>query len=141
MREGRFPIRFDPWYRVFSKIVLLPPSLSAVDVEREEVRVRMGWAFRSRFPRAAIVSVSKLDYRPISRGVHGFAGRWLVNGSGQGIVTLDLNPPQRAYVMGFPVRLGTLMVSVEAPAALAQVLGHVLREATQTKGEWQGSSA
>jgi hypothetical protein len=51
-----------------------------------------------------------------------------VNGSGQGIVTLELNPRQRAYVMGFPVRLRRLMVSVGEPAALAQALGHVLRE-------------
>jgi hypothetical protein len=123
-----FPIRFDPWYRVLSRIVLLPPSVSSVEVEGEEVRVRMGWAFQSCFPRAAIVSVSKLDGRPISRGVHGFAGRWLVNGSGQGIVSLELNPRQRGYVMGFPVRLRTLMVSVEEPAALAQALGQGLRE-------------
>ncbi|HEV8337576.1 MAG TPA: hypothetical protein VGR67_14275 [Candidatus Polarisedimenticolia bacterium] len=123
-----FPIRFDPWYRVLSKIVLLPPSRSTLEVEGGEVRVRMGWAFRARFPRSAIVSVSKLDARPISRGVHGFAGRWLVNGSGQGIVSLELNPRQRAYVMGFPVHLRTLMVSVREPAALARALGHVLRE-------------
>jgi hypothetical protein len=54
--------------------------------------------------------------------VHGFSGRWLVNGSGEGILTIDLDPAQRAYVMGFPVRLRQLMVSVADPAALASAL-------------------
>ncbi|WP_198134478.1 hypothetical protein [Geotalea uraniireducens] len=54
--------------------------------------------------------------------MHGFAGRWLVNGSGQGILTIDLTPTQRGYVMGFPVRLRQLMVSVAEPATLAAAL-------------------
>ena len=54
--------------------------------------------------------------------MHGFAGRWLVNGSGEDILTIDLEPVQRAYVMGFPVRLRQLMVSVADPAALASAL-------------------
>jgi len=86
----------------------------------------MGWGFRSRFPRSAVASVSALDIWPLSRGVHGFAGRWLVNGSGRGIVGIGLSPRQRGYVMGFPVSLEQLMVSVAAPAELAQALGHPL---------------
>lgn len=42
-----------------------------------------------------------------------------MNGSGRGILTIDLAPAQRGYVMGFPVRLRQLMVSVAEPAALA----------------------
>jgi len=106
----RFPISFDPWYRVLSTIVGLPPSSAYVQVAGEEVEVRMGWAFRSRFPRSAVASTSALDRRPISRGVHGFGGRWLVNGSGQGILVIQLRPAQRAYLMGIPVRLQELLV-------------------------------
>jgi hypothetical protein len=62
------------------------------------------------------------DIRPISRGVHGIAGRWLVNGSGQGLLTIDLMPNQRAYVIGFPVRLRRLLVSVADPVALVEAL-------------------
>jgi hypothetical protein len=47
---------------------------------------------------------------------------WLVNESGEGILTIDLEPVQRSYVMGFPVRLRQLMVSVADPAALAIAL-------------------
>jgi hypothetical protein len=123
MIPTRFPIHFDPWYRVLSTVVGLPPSGAYVQLGREEIEVRMGWAFRSRFPRSAVVSTSVLDVRTINRGVHGFSGRWLVNGSGRGILSIHLVPDQRGYVTGFPVRLRELMVSVADPLALASALG------------------
>ena len=122
LKPQRFPIQFDPWYGILSSVLFLPPSSAYVEVNSEEVRVRMGWAFRSCFPRAAVALATETHVRPLSRGVHGFAGRWLVNGSGQGILTIDLTPTQRGYVMGFPVRLRQLMVSVAEPAALAAAL-------------------
>ncbi len=85
--------------------------------------MQMGWAFRSTFPRSAIRAISRLGSRPISRGVHGWRGRWLVNGSGDEILVLDLEPGQRATVIGFPVRLRQLMVSLEDRAAAARALG------------------
>jgi hypothetical protein len=117
-----FPIRFDGAYRLVSTLLLLPPSGAYVEVDGDEVHVRMSWAFRSVFSRRAVVSASEIQIRPLSRGVHGFRGRWLVNGSGRGIVSVELAPPQRAHVMGFPIRLRQLMVSVEDPAALAIAL-------------------
>lgn len=118
----RFPISFEPWYRGLSTVALLPPSTAYVEVAGDEVAVRMGWAFRARFPRTSVVAVSEPDLRTISRGVHGFAGRWLVNGSGKGIVSLRLEPPPRGRVLGIPVQLRELLVSVEEPAALADAL-------------------
>ena len=119
----RFPIRFDRVYGMVSTALLLPPSSSYVELEGGEVRVRMGWAFRARFPRSAVASAARYPRRPLSRGVHGLAGRWLVNGSGDGILALELAPPQRAAVLGFPVRLRTLLVGVEDPDGLAAALG------------------
>lgn len=58
----------------------------------------------------------------LTRGVHGWAGRWLVNGAGEGVLAIDLDPTQRARVAGFPVRLRQLLVSVEDPAALTRAL-------------------
>ncbi len=118
----RFAIRFDPWYGWLSTLLLLPPASAYVELDGDFVGVRMGWAFRARFPRAAVTRSSRLDRRPLSRGVHGVAGRWLVNGSGAGILVLDLVPSQRAYVMGFPVRLRQLMVSITETDALARAL-------------------
>ena len=121
-KPQRFFIRFDEWYGVLSRVLFLSPAGSYVEVDSQQVRVQMSWAFRACFPRAAVVSAVKTNERPFSRGVHGFAGRWLVNGSGQGILTIDLIPGQRGYVMGFPVRLQQLMVSVTEPEALAVAL-------------------
>ena len=118
----RFPIRFDRAYGVLSSALLLPPSAAFVELDGGVVRVQMGWAFRARFPRSAIAAATPDPRRPLSRGVHGFRGRWLVNGSGRGILRLELAPPQRALVLGFPVRLRTLLVSVDDPAGLAAAL-------------------
>jgi hypothetical protein len=120
--ETRFPIRFDPLYRGLSTALFLPPSTAYVEIEGDEVRVRMGWAFRARFPRAAIAKAVESSARPLSRGVHGIWGRWLVNGSGSGIVVLELDPKQRAYVLGVPVGLRQLMVSAEDPSGLIAAL-------------------
>jgi hypothetical protein len=118
----RFAIKFDRWYGLLSTALLMPPSDSAVEVQGLEVCVRMAWGFRARFPKSAVSSATQLSTHPTSRGVHGWAGRWLVNGSGQNIVSLSLAPPQRAFVMGFPVRLRELLVSVDDPAALVESL-------------------
>jgi hypothetical protein len=120
---ARFPITFDRWYGVFSSLLGLPPSTAYVEIDGAQVEVRMGWAFRSRFPRSAVVSTSTLDIRPLSRGVHGFGGRWLVNGSGREILSIRLDPVQRAYLMGVPVELRELLVSVSECSALAAALG------------------
>lgn len=119
----RFPIRFDDWYRMLSTALFLGPSSAYVLVDGDNVEVRMGWAFRSRFPRAAVTSAVETPRRVLSRGVHGFAGRWLINGSSDGLLTIEMASRQRAYVTGFPVRLRRLIVSVDDPAALTAALG------------------
>jgi hypothetical protein len=119
----RFPIRFERWYSLLSSALLLRPSDSYVELGNGDVECRMGWAFRARFPRSSVAHTSRLEKRPLSRGVHGFAGRWLVNGSGEGILAVDLEPSQQARVLGVPVRLRQLLVSVDDPDALAKRLG------------------
>lgn len=123
----QYGISFDGWYGVLSTMVGLLPSASYLRMDDQQVEVRMGWAFRSRFPRSEVESVSELGRKPVSRGVHGFAGRWLVNGSGSGVASIRLRATQRAHVLGFPVRLKLLMVSVADPSALASALGHPLQ--------------
>jgi hypothetical protein len=119
---ARFPIRFNAWFKVMSNALLLAPSRSFVEVSGDEVRVQMAWGFHARFPRSAVSSAEPVELAPISRGVHGFAGTWLVNGSGDRILELQLQPKQRAWVMGFPVSLRKLLVSVDDPSALASRL-------------------
>ena len=122
--RARFPISFDRWYGALSRVLGLPPSTAYVELSGAEVEIRMGWAFRARFPRSAVASAAVADIRPLSRGVHGFGGRWLVNGSGHTILSLHLRPAQRAYVLGVPVRVRELMVSVAQSHSLASALEH-----------------
>jgi hypothetical protein len=119
---ARFPIRFDGLYSGLSQALLLPPEESYVDVTDRDVTVRMGWAFRAKFPRSAISSAIPQNKEPLSRGVHGFLGKWLVNGSGKGILTMKFSPIQRAHVLGVRVRLRELSVSFEDPKLVADVL-------------------
>ena len=118
----RYPITFESWYRWLSTVLGLPPSSAYVEVDGEDVEVRMGIAFHARFRRSDVASATSVDMRPISRGVHGFAGRWLVNGAGRNILKIELRPDQRAHVMRIPVSLRELLVSVGDPSELAKVL-------------------
>src|SRR5256885_1969226 len=56
------------------------------------------------------------------RGVHGLGARWLVNRSSRGLVTHALSPTQRAHVLGWPVSLRELSVSVADSAGLGAAL-------------------
>lgn len=118
----RFPIRFNEAYKVISSLLGMPPSASFVDVDDTSVLVKMGWGFRARFPRSAISRASDQNDGVLSLGVHGWAGRWLVNGSFSGLVALNLDPTQRANVAGVPVSLRQLRVSVDEPEKLLACL-------------------
>jgi len=118
----RHPIRFDPAYRLLSTALFLLPSESYLEVTGDEVHVRMGWGFRTHFARSALSRIEPLSRFVLSRGVHGFGGRWLVNGSGDGLLRLLFLPAQRGYVVGVPVRLKELTVSFEHPRAVLLAL-------------------
>jgi hypothetical protein len=82
----------------------------------------MGWGFRARFPRTAAIAAERSERRYISQGIHGRQGRWLVNGSSQGVVRIELAPDQHARVLGRRVPLSILEVSVQDPDALLTAL-------------------
>ncbi|MDD2335769.1 MAG: hypothetical protein PHD01_04240 [Geobacteraceae bacterium] len=125
-KPQRFPLLFDAWYAIHSRLLFLPPVSSYVELSGQQVNIRMSWAFRSCFPRTAVVAAATVNTRSLSRGVHGFAGWWLVNGSADGILAIDLEPPQRGYVMGFPVRVRKLLVSVAEHEVLAAELRNLV---------------
>ena len=118
----RFPLRIDLFWRGPLSLMWLRPSQCYVEWLGGEIEVRMGWAFRARFPRNAVSSARREERLVLSRGIHGMFGRWLVNGSGQGLVKLTLEPQQKARMLGFPVALRELTVSVEDPDGLIRAL-------------------
>lgn len=124
MRGKRFSVSYNTFNRALMTVLGMGPKQSHVTVSDETVTVRMGWAFRSDIPRSSIGSARLDDDRVRGWGVHGWGGRWLVNGSSSGLVRLDLDPSVRSSVIGpFRVSLTALRVSVDEPAALLAELG------------------
>ncbi len=115
MVEDTFPIRFGFWKPLLA-VFGMGPSRSRVVIDPTTVRVRMGWAFRAKIDRVSIVRAFADTDKWGGIGVHGWRGTWLVNGSVSGIVTLAIDPPAPARVLGYPIRLRTLYVSLEDPA-------------------------
>jgi hypothetical protein len=118
----RFAISFDSWFKAVSAVAFLPPAQAYVTLEGSTVEVRMGWAFGATFERSAIQALRGVGGTVLNRGVHGIAGRWLVNGSARGLVTMQLEPAQRARVIAFPLKVHELTVSLDDPVAFAAAL-------------------
>ena len=117
-----YAFRYDRWCGWLLGLLGHGRRLSRITVDAGTVHVRMGLAFRASLPLGTVVEVAPYDGRVWGWGVHGWRGRWLVNGSSHGLVTLTLEPPAPARVLGIPVRLRQLIVSLEDPEGfLAQV--------------------
>jgi hypothetical protein len=69
------------------------PGVSGVAVGAEEIQVRMG-SFKLDIPRSSVRSARR-SQAPVgwTVGVHGSRGRWLVNGSADGLVEIMIEPP------------------------------------------------
>jgi hypothetical protein len=121
----RFPIRFNSFNGILFRGLLISPSNAAVELADDTVHVRMSWAFSARIPRRLVAKagLGRPPTIPFTAGAHGWGGRWLVNGSADGIVTMDLGEPVRAFVSGFPIRLKELSVSLEDPEGFLAALG------------------
>jgi hypothetical protein len=116
-------LRFDRWFLPLSVPLGLGPSNSAVRVEGGALRIKMGWAFNADIPLTSITSAEATDERVYAAGVHYASGRWLVNGSGKGLVALTIEPPVQAKVWWKSVTVGSLWVSVTDPDGLIAALG------------------
>ena len=122
---ARFPIRISPGNGVLFRGLLILPSASYVELDDGTVHVRLGWAFSARIPRRLVAAAGPggRPKIPLTAGAHGWNGRWLVNGSPDGIVKIELSEPTRAFTAGFPIRLRMLAVSLEDPHGFLAALG------------------
>jgi hypothetical protein len=118
MASSRYPIRFNKLSSFLFRGVLIRPSRCFLELEADNIRAQMDWAFRASFPRSSIARAALgANGMILGLGVHGFAGRWLVNGSLDGLVSVHLRPEQRAFVLGVPIKLRELQLSMEEPEA------------------------
>lgn len=117
-------------YTSFTKTLFtllgIGPNRSFVEVDRDTVRIRMGWSFSLNIPRSAITSVMRAS-KPFGygAGVHGWRGRWVVNGSNDGIVRLVLDPPPAGRTLFIPIKPRELFLSLEDPVGFIAMLGRV----------------
>jgi hypothetical protein len=108
----------------------MSPAKSWVEVDEDRLRVRMGWAFELDAPLVNVADARPDHERVWGWGVHGWRGRWLVNGSSTRLVRIDFRPPARAHMGPVPLTVRELRVSVDDPAGLVSALlparaGHV----------------
>ena len=96
-------------------------GVSGVEVDADQIRVRMG-SFKLDIPRSSVRAVQR-SYARVggTAGVHGRRGRWLVNGSAEGLVELAVDPPcyispsiDTFFGLG-PSRVDQLIVSLDDP--------------------------
>ena len=119
--EVRIPIRFGRWAPLLVACGLTRKR-SYLLVGPDVVRVRMGWAFEADVPRSSIRAARRVGNQALSIGVHGWRGRWLVNGAAGPLVALAVDPATRGRVLGFAIRLRELVVSVDEPDLVIALL-------------------
>jgi hypothetical protein len=117
-----FAMSYSPGLLLLFRPVDIGPRHTRITADEAELRIQMGWAFRAAVPRAHIRAVAR-DTAPVTGwGVHGRRGTWLVNGSSQGMVRVDIEPPTTARMLGIPVQLRTLRLSLTDPDAFLAAL-------------------
>ena len=102
--------RGNPLIRALLAMLLIWPR---VEVTESTLVVSLGWAFRATVPRASITDVAAVPWRRVSIGAHGFRGRWLVNTASGPLVRMRIEPRTSARVLGVPVRLRELTLSID----------------------------
>ena len=117
----RIPIKYSKAWAWLLTLGLMPRSLAYIEIDGDTIRVRMSYAFRARFTRGDISTVST-HRTVVSIGVHGWRGRWLVNGAHRPMARITLALPANARVVGVRVRLRELLVSVDDVAELQRLL-------------------
>ncbi|HUY07756.1 MAG TPA: hypothetical protein VMU99_10905 [Acidimicrobiales bacterium] len=123
MSEEEFAFRYGILRPLLTLIGLGSRQARVVFHERV-LEVRFGYGFRAEIPFSAIYNAKPEPGMISGVGVHGWRGNWLVNGSAWGLVGFDLDQKVDAQVLGFPVKLLHLRMSLERPgnflARLAQ---------------------
>lgn len=130
-RDGRTPTgqRFAFSFNALAKLLMTPilagPRRCHVVLTTDRLKVTMGacgWAFSSSVPRSSIVQAKRVSGRVWQWGAHGWRGRWLVNGSGRGLVQITIEPAGRGRCLFVPLKVRQLTLSVEQPDELVAAL-------------------
>jgi len=124
---AHFTISFADWMRILTAPMLSGPRHCDVSVSPDRLDVRMGlggWAFAASVHRSSIVDVRQIDRQVWAWGAHGWRGRWLVNGSSEGLVQLTIDPAEHGRCMFFAIKLRQLTLSLDDPEGFVAALNH-----------------
>jgi hypothetical protein len=120
---GSFDFRYGV-FRPLLSILAMGPRFSKIALDDDTLRVGLGWAFRATIPVRQITAAQRRDGPVGGIGVHGWRGRWLVNGAATGLVAITVDPPARAWAIAIvPITLRELTLSLEDPDAFLAALG------------------
>lgn len=101
----------------------LGPRRSVVEVADGYLRIRMGWAFAADIPLHHVRRAAARTRPVLDCGVHGWRGRWNVNGAFTGLVEVEVDPPVRASAVRFPIALREIRFGVDDTDGLLRALG------------------
>jgi hypothetical protein len=82
-----------------------------------------GWAFATTIPREDIAAAGPGHGPVLAWGAHGWRGRWLVNGSGRGLVQVTVDPAASGRCLFLPIHVRELTLSLEEPQQFIDAIG------------------
>lgn len=119
MSKQAFEFRIESWMAWPLKVLLIGPKSQEILIDHANLKLRMGWAFQTTVPLTSIITARPVERRVYGWGVHGWRGKWLVNGSSSGLVEIHIDPAERAWSGPIPIKLRRLTVSVTEPEQFA----------------------
>jgi hypothetical protein len=95
------------------------PGRGGVELDSTVLRVRMA-NFHLDIPRSSVRSAARSEHQTRGAiGVHGGRGRWLVNGSHDGLVELTIDPPyytpRQLSTVFLKMKISSLIISLVDP--------------------------
>jgi hypothetical protein len=120
----RFEILYSKWLLPLFLILGLGSSFTRVELSDSELTVRMGWGFYAKIPRSSIRLAERSRDWPWAIGVHtNMRGSWLVNGSSEGIVSLQIDPPVEGRCLGVRMHVKKLGLGLADPDGFLAAVG------------------
>lgn len=123
--EAKFQFDYSATWGWLNTMVGLGPTRTSLIVTDTMLLVKFGYAFAAEIPLESIAKIDSLS-EPFmySLGVHGAFGTYLVNGSMENLVTLEMEPEQKCRLaFGLAFSLSKLVVSVRDKNQFMKLLG------------------